>query len=149
MVANQTACSKLEQRSVIKVLVTEKGKPSEIYRRMCDAYGEASFSQKMFINSLNMSLPLRFWVEKTVHGMRAHWLSGNEKVPGSAVRKKVMLTVLLGHERPITNNFLEKDVTITSAFYCQPLKQNSPYLLNDSCICIFMWLYMKQLYSHM
>ena len=36
----------IEQRSVIKYLLSEKWKPIEIYRRMCDVYGEASFSQK-------------------------------------------------------------------------------------------------------
>ena len=42
----QTECSRLEQRSVIIFLVSEKCKPREIYRRMCDVYGEAYFSQK-------------------------------------------------------------------------------------------------------
>ena len=34
MAANQTECFTLEQRSVIKFLLVEKGKPCEIYRRM-------------------------------------------------------------------------------------------------------------------
>ena len=34
MMAIQTDCSSLEQRSVIKFLVSEKCKPCEIYRRM-------------------------------------------------------------------------------------------------------------------
>ena len=38
----------IEQRSVIKYLLAEKYKPCEIYRRMCDVYGEASFSQRNF-----------------------------------------------------------------------------------------------------
>ena len=37
---------RLEQRSVIKFLVAEKCKPCEIYRRLCDVYETASFSQK-------------------------------------------------------------------------------------------------------
>ena len=41
MVANQ-----LEQRSVIKFFVVIKWKLCEIYIRMCDVYGEASFSEK-------------------------------------------------------------------------------------------------------
>ena len=36
----------------------KKYKPCEIYRQMCDVYGEACFSQKMFINELNIGLPL-------------------------------------------------------------------------------------------
>ena len=31
----------LEKSFVIKLLVAEKSKPCEIYRRMCDVYGEA------------------------------------------------------------------------------------------------------------
>ena len=36
--SNQTECSRLEQRSVIKFLVAEKCKPCEIYRRIYDVY---------------------------------------------------------------------------------------------------------------
>ena len=46
MTAYQSECSTLEQRSVIKLLMVEKCKPCEIYRRMCDAFGEICFSQK-------------------------------------------------------------------------------------------------------
>ena len=38
----------IEQRSVIKYLLAEKCKACEIYRRMCDVYGEACFSQRNF-----------------------------------------------------------------------------------------------------
>ena len=44
MVANQY--SKLEQRSVINFLLAEKCKPCEIYRRICNVYGETCFSEK-------------------------------------------------------------------------------------------------------
>ena len=37
----------IEQRSVIKYLLAEKYKLCEIYRRMCDVYGEAYFSSKI------------------------------------------------------------------------------------------------------
>ena len=43
---NQTEYSRVEQRIGIKVLIYEKYKPCEIYRRMSDVYGEAYFSQK-------------------------------------------------------------------------------------------------------
>ena len=43
MAANQTDWSMLEQRPVIKYLADEKCKSCEIYRRMCDAYGEEYF----------------------------------------------------------------------------------------------------------
>ena len=55
MVANQG--SRLEQRSILEILVTEKCKPSEIYRRMCDVYREVCFSSN-FRNEINMDLPL-------------------------------------------------------------------------------------------
>ena len=56
MTANQTECSRLEQRFVIIFLVAEKCKPCEIYKRTCDVYQEACFGQKMFTNGLNMDL---------------------------------------------------------------------------------------------
>ena len=36
----------IEQRSVIKYSLAEKYKACEIYRRMCDVYGEACFNLK-------------------------------------------------------------------------------------------------------
>ena len=41
---------------------------------------------------------------------------------------------LLGHERTITIEFFEKGATVNNASYCQLLRQNSTYLLNDPCI---------------
>ena len=49
MVANQIVYSSLEQRSVLKFLLFEKGKLCEIYRRIFDLYGEACFSQKKYL----------------------------------------------------------------------------------------------------
>ena len=49
---------RLEQSSIIRFLAAEKCKPYEIYRRMCDTYEKANFSQKKFPNGLNMDLPL-------------------------------------------------------------------------------------------
>ena len=46
MPANQTECSRLEQRSVIKFLQAKKFKSCEIYRRIYDAYREAYVSKK-------------------------------------------------------------------------------------------------------
>ena len=48
MAANQIEYSKVEQKSVMKLLVAEKCKTCEIYRRMCDVYEEACFNQKYF-----------------------------------------------------------------------------------------------------
>ena len=48
MAANQNV-QKFEQRPVIKSLVSEKCKPCKIYRKMCDVYGQASFSKKKYL----------------------------------------------------------------------------------------------------
>ena len=53
---DKSECSRLEQRSVIKFLVADKCKPCEIYRRMCDVYWEACFSQKSLKNGLNYQI---------------------------------------------------------------------------------------------
>ena len=52
MVANQTYYSRFKQRSVIKFLLVEKGKPCEIYTIICDVYREVCLSQ----NNLNKSV---------------------------------------------------------------------------------------------
>ena len=54
MVANQTECSRLQQRSVVKFLLGEKCKPCENHKRLCDGYRETHFSQKMFTNGIDI-----------------------------------------------------------------------------------------------
>ncbi|BFZ25935.1 hypothetical protein BsWGS_28974 [Bradybaena similaris] len=44
--AGQEACSRIEQRSVIKFLVAEECKPVEIHRIMSTVYGATCFSRK-------------------------------------------------------------------------------------------------------
>ena len=44
--ANQEACSRIEQRSVVKFLVAEGCKPVEIHRRMSTGYDATCFSRK-------------------------------------------------------------------------------------------------------
>ena len=46
MVVNQTQCSKLELRPVIKSLVAEKCKLCEIYLTICDVFVEARVSYR-------------------------------------------------------------------------------------------------------
>ena len=53
----------------------------------------------MFTKGLNMGLLLWAWVEKTVHGVVTHWLSGKEQVLNAAVSKEGLADSLLGHER--------------------------------------------------
>ena len=49
----------------------------------------------MFTNELN----IQAWVKKIIHGVKMHWLSGKEKIPGAAVRKGGHADSRLGHER--------------------------------------------------
>ena len=64
MVANQTECSRFEQRSVIKFLVAEKCKTWEIYRSVFDVYEEACFNKNIYANWLNMGFLQQARVEK-------------------------------------------------------------------------------------
>ena len=54
--------------------------------------------KKKFTNRLNVSLPIWAWIEKTVHAVETHWLSG--KVQWSL--KKVMLTIFWAHQEMIS-----------------------------------------------
>ena len=111
MAANQTEYFKLEQKSLIKFLVSENCKPYEIYRRMPDVYEEAYFSQKIFINGFatrNLSGKDRPWSEFPV----------KEKFWMQLLVKEVMLTVFWNMKGPITIDFLEKDVKVNGASYC-------------------------------
>ena len=46
---NQTVDVRLKQRFVITFLVAENCKSCEIYRRMCDIYGETCFSKNKYL----------------------------------------------------------------------------------------------------
>ncbi len=60
MAANQMKCSRLEQKYVIKFLLTEKYKPCEIYIRINYIYDvykkKKSFNKKFVKNGLNIGL---------------------------------------------------------------------------------------------
>ena len=73
-----------------------------------------------------MSLPQRDWVEKTVHAVEDHWLSGKEKIPGAI--KKVMLTVFLEHERNHHDWFAWKKCNCSQCFLL-PTPQDIFYLI--------------------
>ena len=61
--ANQTECSRLEQRSVINYLVAEKYKLWEIYKIKCGVYEEACFSYK-YLKMRETGELLRVLIEK-------------------------------------------------------------------------------------
>ena len=62
MAANQKEFSWLEQRSVMKVLLAEKCKPCEIYRKMCDVYKEACFGEKIVFEWVEKGFASTSWI---------------------------------------------------------------------------------------
>ena len=50
---------KLEQRSLVKFVPAENWKTCEIYRRMCDIWGEERLTKIMFTHRLNIGFPWR------------------------------------------------------------------------------------------
>ena len=48
-------------------------------------YTEACSNQKIFENRFYMDFPLWAWMENIVYRVKTHWLSGKEKVLGTAV----------------------------------------------------------------
>ena len=60
------------------------------------------------------------------------------------VVKKIMLRVFWGKKTSIIIDFFEKYTTVNSGFYCQLLRENSPYLLNDlhvsACVCVCVYI---------
>ena len=104
----------------------------EIYRKMY-VYREACFSDRIFANGLNMGLSL------SLSGNSCLWswniFSGKENVLGAVVYKeKNHIDSFLGHVKTtISIDFLEKDATVNSTFFCQLRRLNSLYLMNDPC----------------
>ena len=62
-------------------------------------YGEICFGKKCLQMKQTIALPQWAWVEKPVHGVEIHWLSGKYKVLGVTARKEGDVDNLLQHER--------------------------------------------------
>ena len=106
MVTNQTQCLKLEQRPVVKFLVAEKCKPCEIYRRMCVAYRQTSFSPK------DVYKWAKHWIATPSLREKDILYCGNtftckEKVLGAVVNKEGYADRVL-RQNPSRLNILEK-----------------------------------------
>ena len=100
MVASHAECSKLEQRSVIKILVAEKCKPYEICRRKYEEYREAYFSQEKWLQmGTAWVYHYELYSKKRVHRVEAHWLSGKEKVSCATISKEGHVDSVLEHEK--------------------------------------------------
>ena len=78
MAENQTEFFRLEQRSVNRVLVAEKSKPSELYRRICDVYEILPESKRQSMEWKHTNSPVK-------KKFRAQWSMKNS---------------FWGHERP-------------------------------------------------
>ena len=129
---SKSECSRFEQRSVIKFLVAEKCKTFEIYRRMCYVYGETCSSQKNLYKwakyrfaTTNLNQKDSSWNRNTL----TLWQRKNTRE--SCQWNKADHAVFWDMKGPITIDFLAKSPTVNSISYCQLLKKNSPYLLND------------------
>ena len=72
----------------VEYFVGKKCKPSKIYRRMYDVYGDVYLIKKYLQISLTWICQKNLSKKKTVHWMEKHILSGKEKVSGAAVSKE-------------------------------------------------------------
>ena len=100
--------------------MVEKSKPCEIYKKMCNVYGEPCFSKKKkkkFTNEPNK------WVNhyKPMEWKHTDFLE-KKKFQGQQSVKKVTLMVLWNMKRLITIDSLEKEATVNNASYYQPLR---------------------------
>ena len=68
--------------------------------------------QKMFTHELNMYLPSRTWIEKTVDEVETHCLSGKKKKVEEAGVNKEGDTVFWGLKIPFIFYFIEKGVAV-------------------------------------
>ena len=135
MVANQTDSFKLENRLIVKFLLTENCKQCKIYWRMCHVYVETRFIKRKY-SQIGSTLVGHYEAQLKES---IKWKQINSPVKKKFLAqqsiKKVMLTVFLDMKGPITFNlFQKKGLVINSGSYCQLWKQNSPHLLNDSYI---------------
>ena len=72
-------------------------------------------------------------MEKVVHGVETHWLFNKKKLGAVVSKEGHAMTVLWDMKGLYTDDFCEKDTTVNSSYYCQLIRQNSPYLLNNPC----------------
>ena len=95
MGADQTGNSNLEQRLVTNIFADEKSKPCEIYKYVLL---KKKLKKTMFTNGLNVSLARWVWAEKTVHGVKTHWISRKWEVLGAMFNERNHAASILGHE---------------------------------------------------
>ena len=81
-----------------------------------------------------MDFPRLVWVEKIVHRVEIHGLSGKNQqqktVPGAFVFIQSYLLFSYMKEA-ITMDFLEKSASVNNVSHCELLRHNQDYLLHD------------------
>ena len=142
MEANQSECSRLEQRSVNKFLVAE----SENHVKFTEC---AMYTEKPVL--IKKCLQIGLLLEPESKRQSLEWKHidspAKKKFRIQHSVKKVMLTVFCDMKGTITIDFLEKDTTVNSTSYCQLLRQKSPYSPNDIRIYIYIYIYIHIMVS--
>ena len=138
--------SKWQQSKVLKdwtevshqIFAAKKYKPCEIYTRMYDANRSMFYSE--IVKWTKNGFATTSLSQKTVDRGKTQWLSSKEILLSTAVNKEGHADSLLGPEGSITIDFLKNNVTLNNTAYYQLLCQNSPFLLNNTCIIHIYWL---------
>ena len=68
-------------------------------------------------------------MKKNIFELKTHWLFGKKTVPDAIKNKESHADSLLGHEKSITIDFLEKDATVKIGTCCYLRSQNPYYSL--------------------
>ena len=79
------------------------------------------------------------WVCYYESELKRHFITVKKFLAQKSV-KKVILIVCQDMKGPIIFDFLEKVAIVSSASYHQLLRENSPHLLNDPRVCIFIYI---------
>ena len=93
-----------KQREVIRFLAAEGIKPSEVNRRMSAQYGSSCLNQRNVYK----------WIERFNEGrtsIKDEPRQGRPSEVNTPEKQQSDDDCFLGHERPITIDFLEKDTT--------------------------------------
>ena len=122
MLPNQRESSKLEQR-LSSIFWCQRSANHVKFREVCQTslcqtsyyYKPESKRRILHWKYIDSQERTKFWAQQSV---------------------KIMLIVFRDMQGPITMDSLEEAADVNSAFYCQHLGQNWPYLLEDPRVCI-------------
>ena len=92
-------------------------------------YVEAYISQQNIWKWVKHGFSTRVWVERIVHAVEKHWLTGKENVPRASFSLKVLLIYFWVMKWLIIIDFLEKGATINSIFSCKHLREKFTFVI--------------------